>query len=62
VGPLIHLIDLIFWIWVEWMHVHVVVSVHIGLLFISVAVGKKLWLLKGIAGLLPVVSCVLGCK
>ncbi len=31
----------------------------LGLLFISVAVAKKLWLLKGFAGLLPVNSCVL---
>ena len=29
------------------------------LLFISVAVAKKLWLLIGFAGFLPVVSCVL---
>ena len=44
------------------MHLYVVISVHIGLLFISVAVAKKLWLLKGFAGFLPVVSWVLQCK
>jgi hypothetical protein len=31
----------------------------LGLCFISVAVAKKLWLLIGFAGLLPVFSCVL---
>jgi hypothetical protein len=33
-----------------------------GLLFISVAVAKKLWLLIGFAGFLPVVSWVLVLK
>ena len=33
-----------------------------GLLFISVAVAKKLWLLIGFAGYLPVFSCVLALK
>ncbi len=34
----------------------------LGLLFISVAVAKKLWLLVSFAGSLPVVSCVLALK
>ena len=49
--PLIHLIDLIFRLWVEWMHLYVVISVHI------VFIVHLLF-----AGCLPVVSWVLQCN